>query len=70
MKNSVLKENQNPFEYKKLLGELVVTNYIKSDTLEAEEQFKMSQLIKMYQMKYLNIIDDIEILHYLRFLLI
>ena len=28
MKHSVLNENQNPFEYKKLLGELVVQNYI------------------------------------------
>ena len=41
MKNSVLNEKQNPFEYKKLLGELVVTElYSKSDAKKAENQFK------------------------------
>ena len=41
MKYSVLNEKQNPFEYKKLLGGLVVTElYSKNDALEAEDQFK------------------------------
>tara|TARA_B100000212_G_C27381287_1_gene537200 strand:+ start:3217 stop:4395 length:1179 start_codon:yes stop_codon:yes gene_type:complete len=41
MKNNVKNENKNPFDYKKLLGELVVTElYSKNDALDAEENFK------------------------------
>ena len=41
MKDSVQNGSKNPFDYKKLLGELVVTElYSKNDALDAEENFK------------------------------
>ena len=65
MKHSVLNENQNPFEYKKLLGELVVTElYSKNDALEAEDQFKNVTINKDVPDEIPEYyVDDIEILH-------
>ena len=65
MKHSVINDKQNPFEYKKLLGELVVTElYSKNDALEAEDQFKNVTINKDVPDEIPEYyVDDIEILH-------
>ena len=41
MKNNVINKNKNPFEYKKLLGQLVVSElYSENEAIEAENKFK------------------------------
>ena len=65
MKHSVINDKQNPFEYKKLLGELVVTElYSKNDALEAVDQFKNVTINKDVPDEIPEYyVDDIEILH-------
>ena len=65
MKNRVLNEKQNPFEYKKLLGELVVTElYSESDAKKAENQFKNVTINKDVPDEIPEYyVDDLEILH-------
>ena len=65
MKNSVINEKQNPFDYKKLLGELVVTElHSKNEALEAENHFKNVTINKDVPDEIPEYyLEDVEIVH-------